>query len=271
MKPIKLFVLFFSFASGASSQALLEIGSTWTYHYQAALEIFPETYQIQFQITAHTALNGRACAKMEVVSDGDVFGCDPVLPPYYFYISGDTLRYATEVDHIFRTAVIYDAEAGDTWEYIVPAADYNTTDTFAVTVISASTVEAGGNALRSLELTYENVTTEAEQWVSVDPFPRTVTEVLGHHGKGFIPMGDVGGTAFVCDGSYNETLQCFDSPSLSWVNPDIESCLLSSDEELPPAEFRLWPNPATDELLLEGLPPGEARVEVRSAMGAVVF
>jgi len=144
--------LFISLPSIAPAQDLpwLEVGSEWTY--QHGVVSGPEHFQVTYGITEQTTFAGQACAKMERISTLGL-GCMALEAPYYFYVSNDSLYYATDDFEDFRLAVYFGAEPGDSWEYITGYGE-NTTS-FTATVNSVTTMDVGDITLRRLSISYQ--------------------------------------------------------------------------------------------------------------------
>jgi len=241
------FLLFFC-AQGLMAQnpTWFETGTSWSYNYQIWGPIFGETRIATFEITEEVELNGQLCAKMEVVGEPEnPFVCMSAAPNYYFYTSNDSVFYATDYDSIFRLAYNFNAGQGDTWEFStpveVPGEGEAPVDTFLVTVLSVSNAEIGGQMRKVMELEYENISTVMTS--SPQFFEATAYEQVGAMETFFIPFPQ-SGYDWVCDGEILVVLQCFESPSLSYVNPEFGSCVLSSVDRNRELALDIFPNPS---------------------------
>ena len=246
------FIVTLSGTATAQTPSWFETGHTWIYNYQAAFN--PGHYQAIFAVTEQTQFAGKECAKVEVVSENPhPFPCSAVQPPYYFYTSGDSVFYASENDGVFHLAYDFGAEVDDTWEYIVPVQEPWLTETFVDTfearVVSTSLIEVEGHSLRRLELSSTHLG-------SGDPYSTLfgegnlyVLEFMGGENGFIVPFGDYM-VSSVCDGSWGETLQCFESASLNYLNPLFDSCVLDVAAPGDEVVFALYPNPAQDHITI---------------------
>lgn len=223
----------------------LEVGSEWTF--QHGVWSGPEHYQVTYGITEETTFAGRECVKMENTSSL-ALGCMGLQPPFYFYISNDSLYYANDELDDFRLAVDFGAEPGDSWEFVTGYGE--STTAFTVTVNSVSVVEVDEFSLRRLNVTYE-FDLEGGEVMYDYIFPETmeITEVIGAQYMFFIPMGH----GAVCDYETEVTFQCFESPSFDYLNPDYPSCdfILSVDKPEDSIAISVFPNPASDVVNIE--------------------
>ena len=170
-----------------------------------------------------------------------------VTAPYYFYESNDSVFYATDYDPTFRLAFDFNAEPGDSWLFIVPVEMFDEVDTVVVTVDDASTTTINGEELRVLDLTYDNIA--PTNHTTIPPSMRVI-ERLGSLQMFFVPFGEAGGEIVVTEGPFNKVLQCYASESLNYVNPDFESCVLSTDDQVRNSDLKVYPNPAETDLFV---------------------
>lgn len=245
------FALCFSdFAVVAQDAPWLEVGSEWTY--QHGVFSGPEYFQVTYGITEQTTFSGKECAKMERTSSNGL-GCMSLQPPFYFYISNDSLFYTNESDSTFRLIADFGASIGDSWEYHVITDIDNpvVVDTFLVTVSGVNMLNIEGEELRQLELAYEWLGSSfyEEQWLApYTGFPAILTEVLGGNGF-FAPFGQIG----FCDYETDVTFQCYDASSFTYLNPEYPSCsyVVGLDENRISQNLNIFPNPARDIVQLE--------------------
>ncbi|MCA1764333.1 MAG: T9SS type A sorting domain-containing protein [Flavobacteriales bacterium] len=248
-------------------------GTTWTYFYEfnPPLPVLPNTANIDFTITEQTALNGTECSKMDVpAGEENPFNHFSVIAPYYFYESNDSVFYATDYDPTFRLAFDFNAEPGDSWLFIVPVEVFDEVDTFLVTVNDVSTTNINGEELRVLDLTYDNISPVEHTWILQNPIDISVTERLGSPVLFFVPFGEAGGEIAAVDGPFN--IQCYASEALNYLNPDFESCVLSTDEQVRNSDLKIYPNPAETDLFVR-IPTLQNRIdrlEVYDTQGRLV-
>lgn len=240
-----------------------DTGTTWTYFYEfnPPFPDQPNTANIDFAITGQTVLNGTECSKMEVPEGEDnPFVHLSVVAPYYFYESNDSVFYATDYDPTFRLAYDFNAEAGDSWLFHVPVEEFDVVDTFLVTVTDVSTTIIDGEELRVLNLTYDNISPVAHTYILQNPIDITVTERLGSPVLFFVPVGESGGEVSVSEGPFNIALQCYASETLNYINPDFESCVLSTNEQAQNSDLKVYPNPAETDLFVR-IPTLQNRID----------
>src|SRR6056297_2805571 len=99
----------------AQDAAWLEVGSEWTFQHGSFGG--PEHFQVVYGITEETTFAGRACVKMEKISNLGL-GCMGLQPPFYFYVSNDSLYFANDELDEFRLAIDFGAVPGDSWEFL---------------------------------------------------------------------------------------------------------------------------------------------------------
>ncbi len=228
----------------AQNNTWFATGNTWIYSYQMAFET--GTYQAQYEVIEQTNFAGRDCAKVDYVGDGvNPFSCLAVQPPYYFYTSGDSVFYASENDGVFHLVYDMGAELGDTWDFVIPVREFDMPevfiDTFVAEVTGVSNVQVDGQTVRSLTLQY----TYAQEG---DPHTELeggneyiITEYIGSETGFLVPFGNFM-VESVCEGQESE--------SLSYLNPDFESCALGLNQLENNDELIVYPNPASDKIVL---------------------
>ncbi len=219
MKAIFTLLFYIPLFVFSQDNSWFEPGTSLTYNYQNWSG--PDLYQVNFEVS-DAILAGQACAKMETVGEYP-FVCTPFETPFYFYESNDSVFYASEVDNTFRLAYNFNAEAGDTWDFSFPLIEGGI-ETYTVEVIEVNSIEIDGNNLKELVLNYQNVSEQPETEIFPEEF--SVIEFIGSTKGLFVPFGQL---AF-CDAETAIQLQCFNSSSLSYINPDFETCFLSVDD-----------------------------------------
>lgn len=256
-----------------------ENGASWSYNFQVAGELFTETRIATFHITEQTTFADRDCAKMELL-DGNWAPystwnpCIPADAPYYFYESNDSIFYASEIDSTFHLAYNFNAEVDDSWLFVVPAESDLTVagalDTFLVTVVSVAQISLDGQELKVMDLAYENISSVVH--TSMEPFTVTVTEKLGSSQYFFIPIFDIGGEFFVCEGAWDIALQCYNSATINYVNPDFGSCTLTAGSIETENNLSIYPNPSLGSFRVEVPNPNERikRLDLYDLQGRTV-
>lgn len=267
---VVLLALLFTNPLNAQTVPWLEVGSEWTYQHGHVSG--PEHFQVKYSITEETYFAGKQCAKMEGISSLEL-GCMSLQPPYYFYVSNDSLYYANESDSTFRLIADFGASVGDSWEYQV-ITDINNqvvVDTFLVTVTGINVLNIEGEELRELELDYQWIGSSFYDEMWLWPYSENLTEVIGGLGF-FAPFGQLG----FCDNETNVTLQCFESPSFSYRNPEYPSCdfVVGIDESDKNNRLSIFPNPASHTVNIE-IPPSwissEGVLKLYNSTGKMVY
>jgi hypothetical protein len=234
---------FFSISSFAQEPEWFELGTTWTYRFEMALDFFGEVHQTTLQVTEEVILNDQVCKKIERLEpeNNALFGCSSLLPPFYVYESNDSIFFASDYDTTFRLAYDFGAEIGDTWIFDVPVEIFEGLTSYEVTVTDIQTEEIDGQALKVLTLDYEIISGEEYSYVGFNSLE--ITEYLGRVEKDFIfPFGDWN----VCDGAFAQELMCFQSSSMNYLNPDYASCFLSTSQGSKKTGIAIFPNPSDD-------------------------
>jgi hypothetical protein len=263
-----LFYLLFLASLPIHAQDLpwLEVGSEWTYQHGHVGG--PEHSQITFGIIEETTFAGKSCVKMERVPAGPGFPCGAVAPPYYYYVSNDSLFFAKSSDTNFQLVADFGASIGDTWIY--SAGTSETATEYLVTVTDITTIEVNGTTLRKLHLNYFfDFESEEPYYVDITPTNIDIIEVIGSLQLFFTPIG----AGSLCDMDTGAKLQCFDSPSLSYLNPIFPNCnfILSIEDTYSANDLSLFPNPTQSSVVLKGeLLQNTEWVEIYNMLGASV-
>ena len=266
-----LLILFFIHSTSSYTQDLLwlEVGSEWTY--QHGVFSGPEHYQVTYGITEQTTFAGKQCAKMERISSL-ALGCMSLQPPFYFYVSNDSLFYANESDSTFRLIADFGASVGDSWKYqvITDIDDPVVVDTFLVTVTGVNLLNIEGNELRELELDYEWLGSSFYEDLWLGLYSDNLTEVIGGFGF-FAPFGQLG----FCDYEIDVNFQCFESPSFSYLNPEYPSCdYILGFESVESTLPSVFPNPTSGIINVE-IPvswvASEGTVQLFNSHGQIVY
>lgn len=264
MKNILLILLFISSNVLAQNSDWFEIGATWTYQYQKNGLLEPENHLAVFTITEQATLNGQPCAKMEAVGDNaHPLICNATQPPYYFYESNDSVFYASEYDQKFRLAYNFNAQPGDTWQFVEPVEIYGDSSVYTVTVNDVSTIIINGEELRVLTLFYQP---NPGEWNSSGYGVKTVIEKIGG-GSFFIPFGYWN----VCEGHFYEFLRCYSDSQTEYFADGYSSCVLGVKDMISESKFNLYPNPALDNFRIESFNESIQRVDVYNIYGQLLY
>ncbi len=238
-----IFTLLFNTMLHAQNLPWLEVGSEWTY--QHGYYSGPEQFQLKFGITEETLYLGKPCVKMDHLS-GWGYGCMGMQPPFYFYVSNDSLYFSTNDLDEFRLAAYFGAQPGDSWVFTINGNNFN--DSFLVQVNDVTTVVLGGYSLRQLNVTYTYMGDPEEMYNYITPESMEITEVIGAHHMFFVPMGH----GMLCHIT-NVRLQCFESLSFSYLSPEFPSCdhIVGIEENDPFSSPKVFPNPARGGVQIE--------------------
>lgn len=237
-----------------------ETGSSWIYNYQTVSG--PEQFQAEFQIS-ETVFAGKDCFKMEVIGDYP-FLCTPFDAPIYLYASNDSVFLGMEVSGNFRLAYNFNAEVGDFWDYQLPISEV-AVDFFRVHVIAVDNVMMDGNEVKEMVLTYQSMFTAPH--VEIFPEEIIVRQFLGSTNGFFLPLGHL----LACDAETSIALQCFNSPSINYSNPEFGSCFLSTQTVNDPESILIYPNPASDYINIKMAINTESRIRIFQLDGKLVF
>jgi hypothetical protein len=250
-----ILAFFLSFLSFGQSPEWFELGTTWTYNWNGVADPQQIDYTYEYSVIEVTEHLGQTCSKIEPLESG--FGCLVLQPPYYMYHSNDTIYYANDFMDEFQIGYIL-AE-GASWQYSLSFGGETTV--FQVSVQETGSVNIDGLEIPSYSLLYIPVSGSGA--VSIFPNERTVVSYLGDLDLFIIPFGKDG----VCDFETGETLRCYESPTLNYLNPEFTSCTLSNTDIEPLEEAVLYPNPSSG--LLQWNTPLES-LEVFDALGKCV-
>ena len=205
-------------------------------------------------MSAETDFSGQACVKLEV-TEGIAFPCAPVLPPFYFYESNDSVFYARETDSVFRLAYDFGAGTGDGWLHLIPVETTNSIDTFNVEVLAVNQITIDGHILKELVLKYTKLTDNSI--LEIYPDEISVIETVGATSVQFVPLGKLGS----CDFESTVNIQCFHSPSVQYVNPQFGTCTVSAPTVQGESEMVIYPNPANNAIVIKW--PGNEKGIIR--------
>lgn len=261
MKSFFTILFLLPFCLFAQENSWFEPNSTWTYNYGNISG--PDHYQATFGIT-ETTFAGKACAKMDM--DNFPFMCFPVSSPYYFYESNDSIFFATGVDSTFQLAFDFNAQPGDSWTYNVPVEMTNSVENFQVNVLAVNEMDIDGNTVKELVLTYINLSLPPHS-VEIYPEEISVLEFIGAIPGFFIPLGRIS----ACDYETGLQIQCFESPTLQYTNPEFGSCILALPSANSPVKLKIYPNPARDYINIHSDISVNSILRIRQLDGKVVY
>lgn len=262
VKSLIFLITFLIHSIGFSQESLtwFEPDASWIYNYQTIAG--PEQFQAAFEIT-ETEFAGQQCVKMEVVGDYP-FLCTPFDSPIYFYESNDSVFFAMEVDDNFRLAYDFNSEVGSEWEYALPVSE-SVINYFNVEVIAVNTVMVDGHEVKEMVLEYHSAT--PEPLVEIFPEEITVREFLGGINSFFIPLGH----QIMCDAETSIALQCLNSISVNYINPDFGTCTVSASKVNSPESIKVYPNPANDYIYIDASFNAGAKMQILQLDGKLIF
>lgn len=268
MKNILLLLTFISTTLFAQDAGWFETGASWTYQYTINGVIEDEVHLAEFTITDQTTLNGQACAKMEVFSDDNQnsLGCIATPPPYYFYESNDSIFYASDYDNSFRLAYHFGAEAGDSWEFIYPVAEFDNFTKYMVTVDSVSTIQISGQDLKVMYLDYAYLSGEEYSSIGYDKF--TLIERIGVTENSF--FGPFGYWS-VCEGPYYVKTRCYNDSEISYIGEGFSSCFLGVNDLQSEVNIEIYPNPTQDNFTIETTDNRILEIHIYSVSGKLIY
>jgi hypothetical protein len=271
MKQLILLFTLISSSLFAQDSGWFQTGSTWTYNYTVPpilIVLPPEILQAQYTITEQTELNGQPCAKMEAIGDDpNPMYCNVLSAPYYVYESNDSIFFANDFDNTFRLVYYFGAEQGDTWDLIYTS-EYNEGETVhLVTVDSVYSRVIDGVTLKVMDLSYEYVSGNDQAGIMRPT--ATVTERLGASEPFSIIFGyRIQG---LCEAYYNEALQCYTDPEISYLSPDFQSCTLGLNDPQVSSNIEISPNPANDFINIQSLDSPISEIRIYNVTGQLVF
>jgi hypothetical protein len=177
--------------------------------------------------------------------------------PLYLYAQEDSVYYWSHLDSTFYLLYAMNTLIGGSWTS--PWPNHAESDTYDLTwtVLDTGHVLVDGILLRQLVVE------------SVMGWPDTLTERLGL--RRFLTPWDWGQFAG-CDLGYLESLRCYADAEIHWMDPEYTDCLpLGMDAARLQgsgfAPITLHPNPTTNTVFLNGLPPGSHPYSITDMLG----
>lgn len=238
-----------------------EPGSSWTYNYQTIDG--PEQFQSNFIIDG-TTFADQACVIMETAGDYP-FLCSPFPTPFYFYESNDSVFFATEIDSTFRLAYNFTADVGDSWPFIIPLSIDGSVETYNVEVVALSTINFDGTDVKKMLLNYQNISENPV--LEIYPEEMSIIQYLGATHELFAPFGKY----TFCDALSTVQIQCFNSPSLNYTNPEFGNCILSVPQASEQRVLKFYPNPARDYITITTDLTGNSMLKITQLDGKIVY
>lgn len=225
MRYVLLFVLISPLL--ALGQNWAPPGAQWTYKQGSCCG--PDTNLAVIAAVGDTLIDGQTCTKLAV--EEGWFGCYAFLE--FFAESNDSLFYYDPITGEFQLLFRWNALPGDTWSTAINDG-FSAGDTLDWTVVDTGSVVIEGITLRTWE-----VQALARNFMYNAPIG-FVTERLGPFGSPFTWVFSV------CDGETFLQLRCYEDNVISWQDPAVAQCALSTSiHELDDANwFSVSPNPA---------------------------
>ena len=230
--------MLFSLNAAGQTGQWFEPESTWTYNFGIATG--PEHYSSRYILEGPLEIDGQEAYKM-VLAEGSMFHfCSaPLDPPFYFYEENDSIYYTTEQDGPFYLLFDFSAEVGDSWNVEFTSAEGSGYITY--TVLQKEIENTGGEDL--IKLTLEGTAPESTGIVVENPV--VVYETMGATSYFFAPLGHFA----TIDCATTAVLQCFESPSFSYLNPSFENCELATGiASVKKQSLTVFPNPVVNKL-----------------------
>jgi len=254
IKALGLTVLLATAWNGSvTAQGWFPIGATWTYNY--ADQLF--TGYVTHVVTGDSVIDGHACRVIDVVRTygygQNVYTAQ--LAPFCVYDSAG-LSFIHVPGAGFDTLYNMNAEIGDRWHLAPVPEQFDSTS--YVEVMDTGSMVMDGVALRWLAVT---MVSPMLSWVLQD----TIVERLGSLVSYLPPQNS---WLAALDGSEGGSLRCYQDADInfraSWADV-CEIALGMADHPLLGDQLRLYPNPGSELLQLEGLFHGVADVLVTDA------
>ncbi|MBL0127212.1 MAG: T9SS type A sorting domain-containing protein [Flavobacteriales bacterium] len=201
------------------------IGAKWTYKQGQAFS--PDTNLAVIEVIGDTLVGGRSCSKLTLNTGW--FTCHEFLP--ILTMSGDSLLYWNDGTGEFHLLFNWAADIGTGWSTPITQSA-SLVDTLDWTVTDTAHIVNSGNWLRSYE-----VQVISRQWTLFSPNTGTIIERLGGLGAPFTWIYGA------CDAETFIELRCYEDPEITWLNPQITQCDLSTGIPQPtiPSELDVWP------------------------------
>ncbi len=251
----------------ASAQDFAPQGATWHYSESFFYPLPYLEYFMKFEVTGDTIIDGQNCSIIH--KDGKAVCYDR--PDYEFvYSSNDTVFVYDQNYSVFRILYDFNANVGDSWEFIVDGFDPATDqDTNVIVVDSTDTVVINGQSLKRLYVTYQFTSDDLGYY----EYPSTIIERLGDTKYMFNYYTDI---LMVCDANWSSGLRCYEDTIIGLYETGIaDSCeyfeLYNSIPENESSSFTIAPNPARDIMQItmnQGVPDV---IQIRDSHGRLLL
>jgi len=259
MKKHILFLLaLIYFFPNLYAQEWAPMGANWIYKV-SVLSFPPATAQFeQWQVTSDSIIQGREVRKIERISN--LAALNPI-SHFYTYEQNDTAYFYNEVLNQFEIWFDFTANVGDTWTNQLDTCTYHyTIDSIYTTVIS-------------------NVELEIMLYTRTSNFFQMQGSIINNIGDfGFIPFNAYECEGLPIDGSFYESLNCYEDSIVGHINfrpnpdcfsPDFVSSL--EDNESSTIKISLYPNPTSDKVYFEIPQIQETQIQVYDNLGKRIF
>lgn len=243
----------------AQAQGWAPNGAMWTYKQGQVAS--PDTNLAVITITGDTLIQGRTCDKLEATSG--YFACYPFYS--FIHYDGDSLWIYDAMDDRFMLLMCMNALPGDSWATELQHSSGGARDTITWTVLDTATIVVDGIPLRSLDLSFDGGILSPYCWPHC-----TFIERIGN--LKYLFDFQIG----VCDAETFQGLRCYEDNDISWQDPSVPQCALSTSisEWDDTFMFSLSPNPVPAGAPVQmQIPPlhGAVQLVVYDALGREVL
>lgn len=232
--PFSLILLFsLSFCGFSQNVNWASVGTTWRYDYFAfGVEGFT-TYEVE----KDTTVNGILCSKVTILNEYSNFGVPGYTseePSFFTYEEDSILYFTTQTQ--FDTLMNLKASPGDSWSLV----NQSCTEDIYVEVLDTGRTTINGCENKWIAYSYEGFNTVVDTFYSYYGSVEHAFAYFDYCQEGAI------------DVPVSVNLRCYDDGNCTYLNgtPDCESLNVKS-EIFESAGFRLYPNPASDNITIE--------------------
>ncbi len=245
--------------------AWFDVGTTWTYNYNLAFDPNQDDFTTEFFVSEQLLFNGKNCSKIDANGSDVALGCSAIVPPYYSYVSGDSVFFATEQFPEFELAYIFHDNLSVEYSYFINSNTLELSQGYIVNAQPSFMVEIEGTTVRAQFPIFEPI---GDPMIEM-PLIMEILEFAGHQRDFIFPIGRLA----ACDLLSNVRLRCYNSPTLDYIAPTFPGCILSNAGDNERFQIKVYPNPAADEIrwdaAVEGLEIFDLNGRnIRSAQGA---
>lgn len=264
MKHLYLLLLLLLPSFSIFAQSFAPVGAEW--HYGKGQAFGPQYQTTRMYVEKDTLLLGKMCTKLVKVNRVDCFLREEV---DFFYSPNDSVWLYDPHFDIFQLMVDYSAQANDSWTYLRVDNPSTPSDTYTVTVVvdSTATTVINGFTLNVLHLTgnFSSGGTPLS-------FSTTVTQKLG--GSNYLFFADAI-TFGLCDGDFSLGLRCYEDNQIGFHSTGISSSCTATnvgiDEQLAQNDFKIFPNPANHQVLIQGNTTESVQFELVDLTGRLIL